>query len=920
MSLRLRFPPFLDIVLIDDPVQMQRLDNERVISRELLPVGGWLHRILHERIYRTLAVGSTPLPAFLGRDDKERARHQQSLALHLSSSADPPLDADAMHTLARYVAGMDPNVDVGVVVQQLVGRIFIRDYVATPDSYAAAKVIAAWPKAGPLRAFWWRWSGRLRRAKALIWKLANEDPQCIHATALAVHNLVDGLDRMRALLQDASERRRLSPEQAAAACLVAPSLILRSCLEETRVPFLRKPLHRGTLLAFRLEKMHEGTSNDALALARERWNQCPAHELVPRLLAEIWTAARKEWVELRYARRPPSLLVRLLIRGFDLINRFVPWHRMPKWIALLNIGMIRVVLRAYNLHGTTTPPTRVTSGPVAWEPRYLQSRTADGTYNDLADPAMGSARTRFGRNVDPALTRGEPEPSLLQPSPREISRKLMTRHEFVPATTLNVLAAAWIQFQVHDWFSHGLNDPKRPFRIELEPDDNWPDDERPMRVERTRSDPTRQGHDGPPTFLNAVTHWWDASQLYGSDLPTQHRVRSFEEGKLRVLPNGLLPFNEKTGIEITGVDGNWWVGLSCMHTLFTLEHNAICDRLRVANPQWNDEQLFQTARLVNAALIAKIHTLEWTPGILAHPAVKTGLRANWWGFVGERLHRLLGRRGEWDVLWGIPGSDTDHHSAPYAVTEEFVSVYRMHPLLPDVYEFHSATGGKSYEPRDLEAVSLTRTRALLEEIPMPDLFYSLGIAQPGAITLHNYPRALQRIQPIGSPRPVDVAAVDVLRDRERGVPRYNAFRQLLHLSPVRSFEELSPQWADELREVYHHVDRVDLMVGLFAETPPQGFGFSDTAFRVFILMASRRLKSDRFFTTDYTPAVYTQAGLDWIDDNDMKSVVLRHYPMLAPAIQDVANVFAPWNRIAARPDRPGAALLAAAALSRLEVR
>jgi len=44
-----------------------------------------------------------------------------------------------------------------------------------------------------------------------------------------------------------------------------------------------------------------------------------------------------------------------------------------------------------------------------------------------------------------------------------------------------------------------------------------------------------------------------------------------------------------------------------------------------------------------------------------------------------------------------------------------------------------------------------------------------------------------------------------------------------------------------------------------------------------------------------------QAGLDWIDNNDMKSVVLRHYPMLTPAIQDVANVFAPWNRSAARP-------------------
>ena len=56
------------------------------------------------------------------------------------------------------------------------------------------------------------------------------------------------------------------------------------------------------------------------------------------------------------------------------------------------------------------------------------------------------------------------------------------------------------------------------------------------------------------------------------------------------------------------------------------------------------------------------------------------------------------------------------------------------------------------------------------------------------------------------------------------------------------------------------------MVGLFAEPLPKGFGFSDTAFRVFILMASRRLKSDRFFTRDYNAETYTQAGLDWIDD------------------------------------------------------
>jgi hypothetical protein len=96
--------------------------------------------------------------------------------------------------------------------------------------------------------------------------------------------------------------------------------------------------------------------------------------------------------------------------------------------------------------------------------------------------------------------------------------------------------------------------------------------------------------------------------------------------------------------------------------------------------------------------------------------------------------------------------------------------------------------------------------------------------------------------------------------------------------------------------VYGDVERVDLMVGMYAEPKPEGFGFSDTAFRVFILMASRRLKSDRFFTRDYRPEVYTQAGIDWVEGNSMRSVLLRHFPDLEPALEGVENPFAPWVR------------------------
>ena len=87
------------------------------------------------------------------------------------------------------------------------------------------------------------------------------------------------------------------------------------------------------------------------------------------------------------------------------------------------------------------------------------------------------------------------------------------------------------------------------------------------------------------------------------------------------------------------------------------------------------------------------------------------------------------------------------------------------------------------------------------------------------------------------------------------------------------------------------------MTGLFAEPLPEGFGFSDTAFRIFVLMASRRLKSDRFFTDDYRPEIYTELGIDYIKKNSMLTVLQRHHPQLGRALAGVKNAFKPWKKI-----------------------
>jgi hypothetical protein len=148
---------------------------------------------------------------------------------------------------------------------------------------------------------------------------------------------------------------------------------------------------------------------------------------------------------------------------------------------------------------------------------------------------------------------------------------------------------------------------------------------------------------------------------------------------------------------------------------------------------------------------------------------------------------------------------------------------------------------------------------------------------------------------------VDLGTIDIARDRERGVPRYNDFRERLRKGRIKRFEDLTddPELVEEIRDVYDDdIDRVDLQVGMLAEPLPPGFGFSDTAFRIFILMASRRLRSDRFFTNDYSPDVYTPEGLAWVENNTMVDVLLRHHPELAPALDGCKNAFAPWRRLA----------------------
>lgn len=581
------------------------------------------------------------------------------------------------------------------------------------------------------------------------------------------------------------------------------------------------------------------------------------------------------------------------------LDHRVGWDKLPVPVGLGVLIGLRTRLRQQNLVDTRDLPSVEEPKPPAPEASQRTVRMSDGSWNDLSDPAMGMAGTRFGRNIPLSdIAPAGREDVLAHPSPREVSRRLMTRDRFDAVEGGNSLIAAWLQFMIHDWFSHGTSPKDDPWVIDLAADDTWPD--RPMTILRTMDDPTRPADSqAPQTRINVLTHWWDGSQIYGESEEMTAARRSHVDGKLLVNADGSLPWPQGAEQDPSRVTG-FWTGMAMLITVFSREHNAICDALHAAYPGWGDEELFQRARLVTSALLAKIHTVEWTPAVIDHPTTVAGMRANWFGLEGERVHTMFGRLSSSEILSGIPGSRTDQYGVPYALTEEFVAVYRMHPLIRDDWSLRRAADDRTIRDCTFGDLTGPKTFDVLAEVSMTDLLYSFGTLPPGFVTLHNYPRYMQEfVRPDG--RLQDLAATDILRSRELGVPRYNQFRRLIHLEPVATFEELTdnPEWAAAIRDLYDgDIDKVDLQVGMFAERRPRGFAFSDTAFRIFILMASRRLNSDRFFTDYYTPEVYSQAGMDWINDNSMTTVLLRHYPDLRPALVGAPSAFAAWRRSA----------------------
>jgi hypothetical protein len=751
-------------------------------------------------------------------------------------------------------------------------------------------------------------------------------------------------------------------------------------------------------------------------------------------------------------------------------------------------------------------------GPQLCTGELIRHRTLTGICNDLRNPLLGSTGQLFARNVQfeatfPDLGKNElarnrhgDRLGLLKPDPQVISRKLFSRTQSQPdkcrqghglpgdsaeaacdyqkAPFFNVLAAFWIQFMTHDWFSHLEEGHNAPVLMavgcagEAASLGCRPGDRVDKAVIAQDGDPPTFTHAGTEhlarayaTTRNTVTAWWDASQIYGYDATSRRRVKRdpADPAKLLLVPVGqragggerfgYLPVLDSSdpmnpqwaGQEATAFADNWTIGLSFFHNVFAREHNLFVDAFRaqaaaspaadsgLRNPARPEaairstdvtaDELFEAARLVVAAEIAKIHTIEWTPQLLYDEPLYLAMNANWDGVLRghDRVQAALERivvdnfgksadakqAAQWySVFASGPGifglgnrvypddasfarddpAKTDiwspgkpehvngginHFGSPFNFPEEFVTVYRLHTMVPDLIEYREWERDPNVIRNKIPVVDTFRGQATaaMRDRGLANWALSLGWQRLGRLTLRNHPQFLQNL-PLPRLRTatgqIDVAALDLVRDRERGVPRFNEFRRQYGLKQLTSFDDFadtrlaksSAARAEQerlvglLREVYgqhrcdaskpitmaqknadgtpindclghpdgstvDNVEDVDTVVGWLAEfVRPHGFAISETQFQVFILNASRRLFSDRFFTSSFRPEFYTRLGVQWVTDNGpagkvmekgrpnghvvevspLKRVLLRTIPELAGELEHVVNAFDPWAR------------------------
>lgn len=288
---RLRIPGLIDRFEVSDPTEIKALARDPNLDRRFETATCPVNSLLLKRSLMVLSFRGRRFPTMMPQDDAQRASRQQELWVTLSEKAASIKGGpEELEPLAEWVRGVGPDSQLGILVQQLLGQLFLGEFVASEESWSAATVLVAAPRSKnwPLM-LWWFVSGKVRRAKRLLAGMVNNDLSAVNAIGIAVHNVVKSLRQMRLLYANVEARSGLTPEAAAERCLFAPVSLYRQAVAAGRLGDC--PYSRHSLFVLSIGEAAQQAEGRSLVFMDDSWSRCPANLWVPAMLQGVWKRA-----------------------------------------------------------------------------------------------------------------------------------------------------------------------------------------------------------------------------------------------------------------------------------------------------------------------------------------------------------------------------------------------------------------------------------------------------------------------------------------------------------------------------------------------------------------------------------------------------------------------------------------------------
>lgn len=403
----------------------------------------------------------------------------------------------------------------------------------------------------------------------------------------------------------------------------------------------------------------------------------------------------------------------------------------------------------------------------------------DGSGNSLTKPSLNAVNTeeeRIGPN-----TQGPGGAPATGPNPRIISNTVLGGPlANTNDPTLSAVTYAFGQFVDHDLDAEKVTGTA-PINIPVPAGD--PEFPAGSTIALTRAATGPTGN-----ILNTISGWLDGSQIYGSSATSDAGLRG---------PNGTLLASPGNNLPV--VNGQFVAGdlrvtenpdLTALQNLFQRNHNRLAAQLAQVHPGWTSDQIFNEARAINTAELQNVVYTEFLPAILGPNAIK-------------------------------PYAGYDPNADPTTSQEFTAAAYRFGHSIVSNQVNKLDNNGKLVETNTLAAAFFATPASYGANGGTDGLLRSISSDHAQVEDAHIVDGLRNLL--VDPPDGTDLAAINIARGRDVGLPTFNQERVALGLAPYQNFTDFTDaKTAAALQSVYGSVDAVDLWVGGLAESHAPG--------------------------------------------------------------------------------------------------